>query len=160
MATTTGTTSVQHLRKHERGARINFNEVYGKDHADSFLLLETGRADAFVMDGSILAANISKSKNPADFKIVGDVLNVEPIGSLRTPHVNMFDARVSKRLGLAGGRSLELRMDVFNLMNIDTLRNWNVRSGPIFLRPTAGGSNNATSIVPPRLVMFGASYNF
>ena len=88
------------------------------------------------------------------------VLNVEPIGSIRTPHVNMLDARVSKRLGLAGGRSLELRVDVFNLMNIDTLRNWNVRSGPIFLRPTAGGSNNATSIVPPRLVMFGASYNF
>jgi ABC-type amino acid transport substrate-binding protein len=36
----------------------------GKDHADSFLMLETGRADAFVMDGSILAANISKSKAP------------------------------------------------------------------------------------------------
>jgi glutamate/aspartate transport system substrate-binding protein len=79
VATTTGTTSVQHLRKHERGASINFNEVFGKDHADSFLLLETGRADAFVMDGQILAGNIAKAKNPADFKIVGEVLSVEPI---------------------------------------------------------------------------------
>ncbi len=79
VATTTGTTSVQHLRKHERGANINFNEVYGKDHADSFLLLETGRADAFVMDGSILAGNIANAKNPADFRIVGEVLSVEPI---------------------------------------------------------------------------------
>lgn len=79
VATTTGTTSVQHLRKHERGANINFNEVFGKDHADSFLLLETGRADAFVMDGQILAGNIAKAKNPADFKIVGEVLSVEPI---------------------------------------------------------------------------------
>jgi glutamate/aspartate transport system substrate-binding protein len=79
VATTTGTTSVQHLRRHERGAGINFNEVFGKDHADSFLLLETGRADAFVMDGQILAGNIAKSKNPADFKIVGEVLSVEPI---------------------------------------------------------------------------------
>jgi glutamate/aspartate transport system substrate-binding protein len=79
VATTTGTTSVQHLRKHERGAGINFNEVFGKDHADSFLLLETGRADAFVMDGQILAGNIAKAKNPADFRIVGEVLSVEPI---------------------------------------------------------------------------------
>jgi glutamate/aspartate transport system substrate-binding protein len=79
VATTTGTTSVQHLRKHERGAGIDFKEVFGKDHADSFLLLETGRADAFVMDGSILAGNIANAKNPADFKIAGEVLSVEPI---------------------------------------------------------------------------------
>ncbi|MDP3813232.1 MAG: amino acid ABC transporter substrate-binding protein, partial [Hydrogenophaga sp.] len=82
VATTTGTTSVQTLRKNERAGGIDFKEVYGKDHADSFLLLESGRADAFVMDGSILAANISKSKNPADFKIVGEVLSVEPIACM------------------------------------------------------------------------------
>jgi glutamate/aspartate transport system substrate-binding protein len=79
VATTTGTTSVQTLRKHERANGVNFNEVYGKDHADSFLLLESGRADAFVMDGAILAGNIAKAKNPADFRIVGEVLSVEPI---------------------------------------------------------------------------------
>ena len=79
VATTTGTTSVQLLRKHERGAGVDFKEVFGKDHADSFLLLESGRADAFVMDSQILAGLIAKSKNPAEFKIVGEVLNVEPI---------------------------------------------------------------------------------
>ena len=79
VATTTGTTSVQLLRKHERANGVDFKEVFGKDHADSFLLLESGRADAFVMDGQILAGNIATSKNPADFKIVGEVLNVEPI---------------------------------------------------------------------------------
>jgi glutamate/aspartate transport system substrate-binding protein len=79
VATTTGTTSVQTLRKNERATGVNFDEVFGKDHADSFLLLELGRADAFVMDGAILAGNIAKSKRPADFKIVGEVLSVEPI---------------------------------------------------------------------------------
>jgi len=79
VATTTGTTSVQTLRKNERAGGIDFKEVFGKDHADSFLLLESGRADAFVMDGSILAGNIANSKNPADFKIAGEVLSVEPI---------------------------------------------------------------------------------
>ncbi|MDO9435076.1 transporter substrate-binding domain-containing protein [Hydrogenophaga sp.] len=82
VATTTGTTSVQTLRKNERAGGIDFKEVYGKDHADSFLLLESGRADAFVMDGSILAANISKSKAPGDYKIVGEVLSVEPIACM------------------------------------------------------------------------------
>jgi glutamate/aspartate transport system substrate-binding protein len=79
VATTTGTTSVQLLRKNEKAQGINFDEIFGKDHADSFLLLESGRADAFVMDGSILAGNIANAKNPKDFKIVGEVLSVEPI---------------------------------------------------------------------------------
>jgi glutamate/aspartate transport system substrate-binding protein len=79
VATTTGTTSVQLLRKHERAKNVNFNEVFGKDHADSFLLLESGRADAFVMDGQILAGNIATSKNPSAYKIVGESLSVEPI---------------------------------------------------------------------------------
>ncbi|HEV7913563.1 MAG TPA: transporter substrate-binding domain-containing protein [Albitalea sp.] len=82
VATTTGTTSVQTLRKHERANGVDFKELFGKDHADSFLLLESGRADAFVMDGQILAGNISKAKNPADFKVVGEVLSVEPIACM------------------------------------------------------------------------------
>lgn len=82
VATTTGTTSVQTLRRNERAGGIDFKEVFGKDHADSFLLLESGRADAFVMDGQILAGNISRAKNPADFKIVGEVLSVEPIACM------------------------------------------------------------------------------
>jgi len=79
VATTTGTTSVQLLRKHERATGIDFKELFGKDHADSFLLLESGRADAFVMDDNILAGLIVNSKNPADFKIVGESLSQEPI---------------------------------------------------------------------------------
>ena len=79
VATTTGTTSVQTLRKNERMKGLDFHEVYGKDHADSFLLLEQGRADAFVMDDYILAGNIAHAKNPAEFKIVGEALSIEPI---------------------------------------------------------------------------------
>ena len=82
VATTTGTTSVQTLRKNKRAEGIDFKELNGKDHADSFLLLESGRADAFVMDGSILAANAAKSKNAKDYKIVGEVLSVEPIACM------------------------------------------------------------------------------
>lgn len=79
VATTTGTTSVQTLRKHQRAEKIQFKEVFGKDHADSFLLVDSGRADAFVMDDNILAGLIANAKNPKEFKIVGEVLSVEPI---------------------------------------------------------------------------------
>ncbi|CAN7398393.1 amino acid ABC transporter substrate-binding protein [Pseudorhodoferax sp. LjRoot39] len=82
VAVTTGTTSVQTLRKNKRAEGMEFKELMGKDHADSFLLLESGRADAFVMDGSILAANASKSRNAADYKMVGEVLSVEPIACM------------------------------------------------------------------------------
>ena len=98
VATTTGTTSVQTLRKHERAGGVDFKEVLGKDHADSFLLLETGRADAFVMDGSILAGNISKAKNPADYKIVGEVLSVEPIACMMRKDDPAFKAAVDNSI--------------------------------------------------------------
>ncbi|MDF3940362.1 amino acid ABC transporter substrate-binding protein [Achromobacter denitrificans] len=79
VVTTTGTTSVQLLRKHERANNIGFKEVFGKDHSESFLMLEQGRADAYVIDASTLATFIAKSKQPSGFKIVGEVLSVEPI---------------------------------------------------------------------------------
>jgi glutamate/aspartate transport system substrate-binding protein len=79
VATTTGTTSVQLLRKHEKAQGVQFDEVFGKDHADSFLLMESGRADAFVMDDNILAGLIVNSKTPSEFKIVGESLSEEPI---------------------------------------------------------------------------------
>ena len=99
VATTTGTTSVQLLRKHERGAGVDFKEVFGKDHADSFLLLETGRADAFVMDGQILAGNIAKSKAPADYRIVGEVLSVEPIAIMLRKDDPAFKKLVDESIG-------------------------------------------------------------
>jgi glutamate/aspartate transport system substrate-binding protein len=82
VATTSGTTSVQLMRAHEKGKHIDFKEVYGKDHADSFLLLETDRAVAFVMDDNLLAGLIATSKNPGEYAIVGEVLSVEPIAAM------------------------------------------------------------------------------
>ena len=94
VATTTGTTSVALLRKNKRAQGIQFNEVYGKDHADSFLLLESGRADAFVMDDNILAGLIAASKSPKDYAIVGETLNVEPIAIMIRKDDPKFKAAV------------------------------------------------------------------
>ena len=79
VASTTGSTGVQALRKHRRAANLELKEVFGKDHGESFLLLETGRADAMVIDDNILAGQISLSRTPGAFHIVGETLAVEPI---------------------------------------------------------------------------------
>lgn len=79
VATTTGTTSVQLMRTHEKGKGVDFKEVYGKDHTDSFLMLESDRAVAFVMDDNLLAGLIVTSKNPAEYAVVGETISIEPI---------------------------------------------------------------------------------
>jgi glutamate/aspartate transport system substrate-binding protein len=99
VATTTGTTSVQHMRKHERATGIDFKTVFGKDHSDSFLLLESGRADAFVMDDNILAGNIANAKNPKDFIITGEVLSVEPIAVMFRKDDPAFKKAVDDAIG-------------------------------------------------------------
>lgn len=76
---TTGTTSGQMLRKSEFANNIDFKEIYGSNHAESFSLLENDRAQAFVMDGAILAGNIAAAKTPSNFKLLSESVSVEPI---------------------------------------------------------------------------------
>ncbi|SDB85681.1 amino acid ABC transporter substrate-binding protein, PAAT family [Acinetobacter boissieri] len=80
VVTTQGTTSDKYIKMNEKGQQVNVQNVYGKDHADSFAMLASGRAAAFVMDDNILAGLIAKSSNPKDFAIVGPVLSSEPYG--------------------------------------------------------------------------------
>lgn len=80
VVTTQGTTSDKYIKMGEKGEKINVNNVYGKDHSDSFAMVASGRAAAFVMDDNILAGLIAKSSNPKEFKIVGPVLSSEPYG--------------------------------------------------------------------------------
>ncbi len=82
VAASAGTTAVQLLRKYARDQNVTLPTSLGKDHYESFLMLESGRADAFVLDDNLLAGVIANSKNPKDYKIVGEVLGAEPIALL------------------------------------------------------------------------------
>ena len=82
VAASTGTTAVQLLRKQERVVGAPIKTVLGKDHHESFMLLESGRADAFVLDDNLLAGLIANSKDPAAYRIVGEPLGAEPIALL------------------------------------------------------------------------------
>ena len=77
IATTTGTTTFGQLRKLSLERNLNLNVVPAKDHADGFLLLESGRAQAFAMDDILLAGLMLNAKTPDDYTIVGEPLQVE-----------------------------------------------------------------------------------
>lgn len=78
VSTTRGVTSVQSLKSMAKN--ISFSEVFGSNHLESFQMLESGKADAFVMDDQILAGLISSSSDPNKFKIIGEVIDFQPIG--------------------------------------------------------------------------------
>lgn len=80
VVTTQGTTSDKFIKVNAKSKNVQINNVYGKDHADSFAMMASGRAAAFVMDDNILAGLIAKSSTPKAFKIVGPILAAEPYG--------------------------------------------------------------------------------
>lgn len=98
IATTSGTTSVQLIKQHEKGAHIDFKEVYGKDHAESFLLLANDRAKAFVMDDILIAGLIANSANPSEYTFLPEVLRTEPYGIMLRKDDAGFKAVVDQAL--------------------------------------------------------------
>jgi ABC-type amino acid transport substrate-binding protein len=78
VASTTGTTNAQVIRKYSADKKLDMQIVLGKDHDDSLLLVENDRAKAFAMDDILLFGLRANSKNPAALEVVGDSLQVEP----------------------------------------------------------------------------------
>lgn len=77
VVTTAGTTSFRLLKEADKGRNLEVTNLAGKDHSDSFLLVENGRAQAFVLDDILLAGQIANARNPKDFIIVGESLRTE-----------------------------------------------------------------------------------
>jgi glutamate/aspartate transport system substrate-binding protein len=99
ISTTSGTTSVAEIKKLEKLKGVNFKEIYGKDHSESFLLVADDRAVAFIMDDILLAGQVANSKNPAEYKILPDVLRTEPYSMVIRKDDPQFKALVDKTIG-------------------------------------------------------------
>jgi len=98
VVTTAGSTADRFLKTITAEKSLRLRMVYGKDHSESFLMVETGRAEAFVMDDILLAALVANSKNPAEFTIVGPVLTQEPYGIMMRRDDPAFRALVNNAL--------------------------------------------------------------
>ncbi len=78
VVSTTGTTNFQVLRKLNADRQLGFELIAAKDHAESALLVQQGRADAFGMDDILLYGLRASAQNPAELAVVGEALQVEP----------------------------------------------------------------------------------
>jgi len=82
VVTTAGTTSERLLRKMNDDQKLGMNIISTKDHGQSFLTLESGRAVAFMMDDALLFGERAKAKNPADWIVVGKPQSRESYGCM------------------------------------------------------------------------------
>jgi glutamate/aspartate transport system substrate-binding protein len=82
VVTTAGTTSERLIRKMNEEKKLGMNIISAKDHGESFLTLETGRAVAFMMDDALLYGELAKAKRPADWTITGTPQSFEAYGCM------------------------------------------------------------------------------
>jgi glutamate/aspartate transport system substrate-binding protein len=99
ISTTSGTTAVPLLKAYEKTKAIDVKEIYGKDHAESFLLMADDRVVAFVMDDILLAGQIANSKSPADYRILNESLRIEPYSMMLRKDDLPFKALVDRTVG-------------------------------------------------------------
>ena len=80
LVSTAGTTNIKQVTELNAAQNLGVNIVSANGHAESFLMVETGRAAAFAMDDILLAGLVANSKTPGDFEISSEALSVEPYG--------------------------------------------------------------------------------
>jgi hypothetical protein len=66
VVSTSGTTNIKQLTEANAARGLNVNIIPAKDHAEAFLMVETDRAVAFVMDDILLASRIEGSGRLCD----------------------------------------------------------------------------------------------
>jgi glutamate/aspartate transport system substrate-binding protein len=80
VVSTAGTTNIKWLTEENQKQNLGMNIVAGKDHAESFLMVDTGRAAAFFMDDILLYSLVANARNPGDWVIGSEAYTVEPYG--------------------------------------------------------------------------------
>jgi hypothetical protein len=91
------------------------------------------------------------------------VLRVEPIGAQRLPDINLLHMRVEKSFRMAQGRKLAVRLNLFNVTNINTEQSITQLSGVNYGRPGGlggGGGGASLGVLSPRIAEFGVEYSF
>ena len=93
---TQGTTNERAMKAYNDEKKLGINFIPAKDHAESFLAVETGRAVAFPMDDILLYGLRASAKKPADYQIVGQFLSDDPYGIMLRKDDPAFKKLVDK----------------------------------------------------------------
>jgi glutamate/aspartate transport system substrate-binding protein len=104
---TAGTTNEAAIRTLSEKQKLDIKIVIGKDHADSFAMLEAGKADAFATDDVLLYGLVATTKTGDRYRIVGDYLSYDPYGLMYRKDDPDFAAVVDRTFSrLAASREL------------------------------------------------------
>ena len=79
---TTDTTNERAMKAYNDEKKLGINFVPAKDHGESFLAVDTGRAVAFPMDDILLYGLRASAKNPDEFAVVGEFISEDPYGPM------------------------------------------------------------------------------
>jgi glutamate/aspartate transport system substrate-binding protein len=111
VASTSGTTNIRQLTEANAARNLGINIIPAKDHAEAFLMVQTDRAVAFVMDDVLLAGLVAGSKEPDAYVISSDAFSKpEPYGIMvrkdDVPFKKMVDAATAALYQSPGGETL------------------------------------------------------
>jgi glutamate/aspartate transport system substrate-binding protein len=98
---TAGTTSERLLREMNEKQGMQINIISAKDHGESFLTLQSGRAVAFMLDDALLAGERAKARKPGDWVIVGTAQSKEAYGMMMPKGDAQFKALVDETIAKA-----------------------------------------------------------
>ena len=100
IVSTSGTTNIKQITEINAAKNLGMTILAAKDHSEAFLMVETDRAAAFVMDDIILYSLVSIAKAPGDYVINADALSVEPYGIMMrkddAPFKKIVDAEMTR----------------------------------------------------------------
>ena len=99
VASTVGTTNAQVMRKYNADQNLGIDMILGKDHDDAVLMVDGGRAVAFAMDDILLFGLMGNAKNPSEWEVVGDSLQVEPYACMLRKDDPQFQKLVNDVIG-------------------------------------------------------------
>lgn len=111
VVSTSGTTNIKMINEANTARSLGLTILPAKDHAEAFLMVETGRADAFVMDDVLLASLAASSKTPDAYAISSEALSKpEPYGIMLrkddAPFKAVVDAATSALYKSPEGKAL------------------------------------------------------
>jgi len=95
---TAGTTSERLLRKLNEEKKLGIKITSAKDHGESFLILESGRAAAFMLDDVLLSGEVAKARKPSDWVVTGTPQSREAYGCSMRKDDKPFKALVDRTI--------------------------------------------------------------
>lgn len=98
VVTTIGTTSMRYLNELNQSRRLGMEILAGRDDSDSFLMVASGRAQAYAMDDVLLRSFIANAPQPEDYLISHETLSVEPYGIMLNKDDPIFKRAVDEAI--------------------------------------------------------------